>query len=75
MPITDRKYLASVIRQTQFELIDGKIASSNDLAFTYGKYSTVSEPKEESGYYVHVWRRNGSGEWKLVADIQNALAK
>jgi len=71
MPITNRKDLALVVRQTKFECIDGKIASSNDLAFTYGKYSTESE----TGYYVHVWRRNGSGEWKLVADIQNALPK
>lgn len=75
MPITDRKDLSSVIRQTRFEFIDGKIASSNDLAFTYGKYATVNEPKEQTGYYVHVWRRNGSGEWKLVADIQNAIPK
>ena len=75
MPITDRKDLASVARQTKFEFIDGKVASSNDLAFTYGKYTTVNEPKEETGYYVHVWRRNGSGDWKLVADIQNALPK
>ena len=73
MPITDRKDLASVVRPTKFEFIDGKIASSNDLAFTYGKYTTVNEPEAETGYYVHVWRRNGSGEWKLVADIQNAL--
>jgi ketosteroid isomerase-like protein len=70
-PITDRKDLASVVRQAKFEFIDGKIAESNDLAFTYGKYSTEGE----TGYYVHVWRRNGSGEWKLVADIQNALPK
>ncbi|MEO5858548.1 MAG: nuclear transport factor 2 family protein [Pyrinomonadaceae bacterium] len=68
MPITDRKGLASVARQTKFEFIDGKIASSNDLAFTYGKYQSDGE----AGYYVHVWRRDGSGEWKLVADIQNA---
>ena len=71
MPITERKDLASAVRQAKFEFIDGKIAESNDLAFTYGKYSTEGE----TGYYVHVWRRNGSGEWKLVADIQNALPK
>jgi ketosteroid isomerase-like protein len=75
MPITDRKDLVSGITQTKFEFIDGKIASSNDLAFTYGKYSTVNVPNEETGYYVHVWRRNGAGEWKLVADVQNPLPK
>lgn len=75
MPITDRKDLVSVITQTKFEFIDGKIARSNDLAFTYGKYATVNVAKEETGYYVHVWRRNGAGEWKLVADVQNPLPK
>ena len=75
MPITNRNGLAAVALQTKFEFIDGKIASSNDLAFTYGKYETVNHVPLESGYYVHVWRRNGSGEWKLVADVQNPLPK
>lgn len=77
MPATDLKSLPTgMIGQTRFEFIDGKIAKSNDLAFTYGKYSTVNEPAgEESGYYVHVWRRNAEGKWKLVADITNPLPK
>jgi len=77
MPITDRKDIPpSAIRQTKFDFIDGKIASSNDLAFTYGRYTTVNEPSgPESGYYVHVWRRDGSGRWKLAVDVQNPLPR
>lgn len=76
MPVTDRKDLRPVISQTKFEFIDGKIASSNDLAFTYGKYTTVNDPKGiETGYYVHVWRRDATGKWKLVVDVQNPLPK
>jgi ketosteroid isomerase-like protein len=77
MPATDMKALPSgMIAQTKFEIIDGKIAKSNDLAFTYGKYTTVNEPTgEETGYYVHVWRRNANGKWKLVADVTNPLPK
>ena len=75
LPITDRTGIVAIARQTKFEFIDGKIASSNDLAFTYGKYETVNHVPEETGYYVHVWRRNGAGEWKLLADVQNPLAK
>lgn len=75
MPATNFADLAPLLKQTKFEFIDGKIARSNDLAFTYGKYVTVNHVPEETGYYVHVWRRNGSGEWKLVADIQNPLPK
>jgi len=77
MPIVDRKGLAApAIQQTKFDLIDGKIASSNDLAFTYGRYTIVNEPSgTESGYYVHVWRRDATGKWKLVIDVQNPLPR
>lgn len=76
MPITDRKDLAAALVQTRFELIDGKIASSGDLAFTYGKYETTNDPKgADSGYYVHVWRRDARSRWRLVADVQNPLPK
>jgi ketosteroid isomerase-like protein len=76
MPITDRKDLAAALAQTRFELIDGKVASSGDLAFTYGKYETINDPKgADSGYYVHVWRRDASSKWRLVADVQNPLPK
>ena len=77
MPIVDRKDLAApVIQQTKFDFIDGKIASSNDLAYTYGRYTTVNEPTgPESGYYVHVWRRDATGKWKLVIDVQNPLPR
>lgn len=77
MPIIDRNGITGpVIRQTKFDFIDGKIASSNDLAFTYGRYTTVNEPNgPESGYYIHVWRRNETGKWKLVVDVQNPLQR
>jgi ketosteroid isomerase-like protein len=71
MPITDRKDLDAALTQTKFELIDGKIATSGDLAFTYGKYTTTNE----TGYYVHVWRRDANSKWRLVADVQNPLPK
>ncbi len=74
MPVTERTKLAPVIRKTRFEFIDGKVASSNDLAFTYGKYATATGPdKIETGYYVHAWRRNRSGNWKLIVDVQNQV--
>ena len=76
MPVTNRKELKAVLVQTNFELIDGKIASSGDLAFTYGKYATMDETKgAETGYYVHVWRRDADSKWRLVADVQNPLPK
>ena len=76
MPATSYAELAPMLAQTKFEIIDGKIATSGDLAFTYGKYTTVNQPNgDESGYYVHVWRRDADSKWRLVADIQNPLPK
>jgi ketosteroid isomerase-like protein len=76
MPATDFASLAAMLHQTKFEFIDGKVASSGDLAFTYGKYSTVNEPSgDETGYYVHVWRRDTDSKWRLVVDVQNPLPK
>ena len=74
MPITDFAGLLPVITQTKFEFIDGKIASSDDLAFTYGRYAIVPGGLG-TGYYVHVWRRDADSRWRLVADIQNPLPK
>jgi len=75
MPATDAASLTGMLHQARFEIIDGKIASSGDLAFTYGKYSTVNMPNAEAGYYVHVWRRDADSKWKLVVDVQNPLPK
>lgn len=74
MPVTSVDGLAGVLKQTKFEFIDGKVSISNDMAFTYGKYETADHSVDaETGYYVHVWRRDASGKWKLVADVQNPL--
>lgn len=61
---------------TKFEFIGGKIAKSNDLAFTYGKYAATGAGTDiEEGYYVHVWRTDAAGKWRLVVDVQNPLPK
>ena len=75
MPITDASGLAPLMNAaTKFEIIDGKIATSGDLAFTYGKYTaSEGQTKTETGYYVHVWRRDLESKWRLVADVQNPL--
>ncbi|MEO8574119.1 MAG: nuclear transport factor 2 family protein [Pyrinomonadaceae bacterium] len=75
MPIVDEPGLALLpLSLTRFDLIDGKVAKSDDLAFTYGKYTaTFDQQKTETGYYVHVWRRDAESKWRLVIDVQNPL--
>jgi ketosteroid isomerase-like protein len=78
MPILTRdelqKYLNGAKEKLAFKQMGGKVADLNDLAFTYGSFHLdANEPP--AGYYVHVWRRNKAGQWKLVADIFNELPK
>ncbi|HEY6806253.1 MAG TPA: DUF4440 domain-containing protein [Pyrinomonadaceae bacterium] len=58
-----------------YEPIDAGVSQSADLGYTYGKYSLTKKDvaKVEQGYIVRVWKRNTAGNWKLVADIANAL--
>lgn len=75
MPIVDESELIPVLSSVDsFEFIGGKISKSYDLAYSYGKYfSATGGSNSETGYYVHVWRRNESGDFKLVVDVKNPL--
>ncbi len=74
MPVVDRVgFDALAMPVIKFDHIGGKIARSNDLAFSYGKYSITGSKEQEEGYYVHVWRQNARREWRLVIDVQNPL--
>jgi ketosteroid isomerase-like protein len=52
------------------------LARSKDLGYTYGSYLLMlregaAVPPSVHGYYVHVWRRDGKGHWKLAAEVLN----
>ena len=67
-------YLAAKGGKPSWTLIGSGVSSSDDLGYTYGSYwnSIVdSAGASEKGYYVHVWKRDRLGSWKLVADIVN----
>jgi ketosteroid isomerase-like protein len=52
-------------------------ARSLDLGYTYGRYeppgtsgpSQSAAPKPGAGWYVRVWRKNASGTWQIVAQV------
>jgi ketosteroid isomerase-like protein len=46
----------------------GDVASSSDLAFTYGAWHA----QRASGYYVHLWTRDARGAWKIAVAISLA---
>ncbi|HJS74484.1 MAG TPA: DUF4440 domain-containing protein [Vicinamibacteria bacterium] len=60
-----------------WEGIDGAIAASGELAYSYGRYELEHRDGgaqgTETGYFTHVWKRDGAGDWKLVADVTSPL--
>jgi hypothetical protein len=48
--------------------INGGVARSGDLGYTYGTYESANE----RGNYVRIWGRGTGGDWKIVLDITNA---
>lgn len=67
-PVTERtsglQLLASLPKQKEYFPIDGKIASSGDLGFTYGYTRTAVK---DSGSFMRVWRYDNG--WKIAVDM------
>jgi ketosteroid isomerase-like protein len=66
------------IRAVAWEGIDGGIAASGELAYSYGRYELEHHEegggkRSEKGYFTHVWKRDAEGAWKLVADVTSPL--
>jgi ketosteroid isomerase-like protein len=55
-----------------WEPLDGKIAASSDLGYTYGRYQAMSVTQQgqilESGNYVTTWIKDPEGNWKWSLD-------
>jgi ketosteroid isomerase-like protein len=52
------------------------VAASGDLGYTYGPYVLGADAAADAppaGYYVHVWRNDGRGRWKLALDVANTV--
>jgi ketosteroid isomerase-like protein len=53
----------------------GGISGSNDLAYSYGEYSTERTNVTEQGIYLSIWQLDLNTDWKLVLDLQKRAAK
>ena len=57
--------------------IDGAVAASGDLGYTWGTWKATSPDLEtggvtlSSGRYLTVWRREVNGPWRVVLDMGN----
>ena len=72
-PTMDRKQ--SVMESAPFkekgEPMKTEVAKSGDMGYDYGKWESVEGP--DKGYYLHVWRKNAAGAWKIVARVEHVL--
>ncbi len=77
LPFTNTDSLKNFIAKNKekiaFEKLKGNIARSGDWGYMYGNVTleiTDQKGKRElKGNYLHVWRKNKSGNWKLIAEV------
>lgn len=62
------QYYARVRGVITHHPVDAGIARSDDLAYTYGRY-TIAAPTDETGDYARAWRRDARGVWRIVYDV------
>jgi hypothetical protein len=66
-----RKALAATDRRVVWTPAGAGTSASDDLGFTYGGYARfVGSAEEGSGYYIHVWQRDNTRAWRIVAEVQ-----
>jgi ketosteroid isomerase-like protein len=64
--------LSETARGMNWRPTAGDISRASDLAYTYGAYElTAKDARVERGYYLHVWRRDAKGRWRLTADVMS----
>lgn len=51
--------------------IDGNIAKSGELGYTYGTYELKKDTVIEKGTYVSIWKKDKNGDWKYILDSGN----
>jgi ketosteroid isomerase-like protein len=70
-----RSYLNKRIAAPAWTPVAAEMSLAGDLGYSYGSYEYTSHSKDQSsvekGYYLHVWKRTATDEWRIVADITN----
>jgi ketosteroid isomerase-like protein len=80
-PATERDPAKLLLAETpgvmSWEPIDGSVAETGDLAYTYGSYKLASPLDREvilaNGYYVRLWRTRPEGDWGLILEVTSPV--
>lgn len=72
-PTMDRKQ--SVMEALPFkqtgDVMYADVANSGDMGYDYGSWKSLEG--KDKGFYLHVWRKNRAGQWKIVARVEHVL--
>ena len=75
LPLTgDANILQWLATQPAFAMADTRFSEasrSGDLGYTWGDYAVTSRGGRDAtlGFYVRVWARERTGQWKIVLDV------
>ncbi len=82
-PTTDLNEIRRALEKKQgavaWTCLGGEVAKSSDLGYTYGiseckpAQKATLKPHAQSAMFLHVWKRQPSGRWKVILDIENPM--
>src|SRR5262249_12549174 len=80
-PVVARKKIRAILEVKKFTVkwdpFRAVVSSCNDFAYTYGKYTreegAQSQAAVRTGYYVHLWRRDAKGQWRLAVEVSRPI--
>jgi ketosteroid isomerase-like protein len=70
---TAAKVFVSTKGKLTWQPLGADVSSSGDLGYTHGTYEVTDDAKKvtEKGSYVHIWKKNEFGSWRVVLDVAN----
>ena len=69
-------YFSNKPYPSTWDPLEASVAEAGDLGYSYGSYTVRNGNNpgdDETGYYLHAWRRDASNRWKLVAEVTSPL--
>lgn len=65
----------SLLNDTSYRLTwrpsRAQISKSEDIGFTYGVYTLTFPDTTFQGTYINIWKKESTGEWKLLLNSNN----
>ncbi len=62
------KMILTQSKDISWKPMDGAVANSGDMGYTYGSYK-LQKGNIEEGYYFRVWKREKDQNWKIVIEL------